>query len=263
MSIDVDQATVDRWRADGRWIVFGAGELEHDDHPLPACGDPGCEEVPPTWMVEAAKPCETCGGKAKVPGAYHGPADLLFACPDCDDGQRRHPVTVPCEWCAEDGWLMGEPDHYERGTDAWIACDCNPNGDDPHDGRITVPELAVVEWGPLRVHHNDHTPAPLRPCVEVWTDGVAFMWTPTAVQRGIAQRLALPPNIDPQSLIGQWAIGGSITGRDGSIPSPVLGGYISSGFDSPSASRAALEGEAGNGSRPDRQQHGGSIEVAS
>ena len=36
------------------------------------------------------------------------------------------PSQADCEWCVGDGLLMGEPDHYERGTDAWLDCYCQP-----------------------------------------------------------------------------------------------------------------------------------------
>lgn len=181
MSIDVDQATVDRWRADGRWVMFGEGEpcpegthggvvVQRSPHHEPELEGP-CELCqgngyrPPVWMVEAAKLCETCDGVGSIEGRNIASWDL---CPDCSNGKRRLAITVPCDVCGR-WWVHGKK--------------CLG---------ITVPELAVVEWGPLRV-------------VGFGLDG-----DDDYVRLSDGTKATPPPDIDPQSLIGQWAIGGRI-----------------------------------------------------
>ncbi len=103
-------------------------------------------------------------------------------CPDCIDGKRRIALTVPhpCHACA-----MGEPQ------------DC-----DGHPRRITVAQ-AVVEWGPLVVV-PDAKRIPVGDCLILRSDGKQVLrWEKN---QGV-QRVALPPNVDPQSLVDQYAIG--------------------------------------------------------
>lgn len=247
MNLHTDQATLDHWRTTGTWAMFGEGAAWM---PAEMWGQRGPQQLPtrpPAWMTEAAKPCrrewhgfslwtyadhmdgvrrylsmqprthvemssddwQQFVGTLEREGfevKEHETVEAHEGICDCDDGRQRHTITVPCEWCAEDGWLMGEPDHYERGTDAWIACHCNPNGDDPHDGRITVPELAVVEWGPLVVEDaDDATCTPGNPHFVIYSGGAAE-WCNGPSHHFVT----LPPDIDPQSLVGQRAIGGKL-----------------------------------------------------
>jgi len=258
MSLDVDQATVDRWLADGRWVVVEPGDWKCErcgaSFSLPlemTCDDHHPVSIPPAWMVEAAKPCETCDGVGSIEGRNIASWDL---CPDCSNGKRRFAITVPCDECDKGHVTCPKCGNYYEDEPGYP--------DSFQMGRLAVAH-AAVEWGPLRVRGDGRADSQWPgPHVEI-IGSSAYMWTSTASGDCTNISAILPPASDPQSLIGRWAIGGSIEGRDGSIPSPVLGGHISPGFDSPSDSRAALEGEAGNGSRPDRQQHGGSIEVAS
>jgi hypothetical protein len=41
-------------------------------------------DVTDVQWLDATKPCDTCGGTGRVQGMNHGPADLLFPCPNCD-----------------------------------------------------------------------------------------------------------------------------------------------------------------------------------
>lgn len=167
----VDQATADRWRADGRFVLFGEGER------VWCFGSPTFEKRAPAWMVEAAKPCETCGGS----GVY-GPTDEVgrtARCRSCSEGQRRHPVTVPC----------GFPLH----------------------GRISTGLLAVVEWGPLVVvRYGKHRLNGEYVVVLVEPDSRRAFRVVGHSFPVQTEELTLPPDIDPQSLVGQFAIGGRI-----------------------------------------------------
>ncbi len=96
--------------------------------------------APPEWVKLAEATCETCDDL---------PDWQQDICPDCHEGKPIHVVSVPCEWCAGDGWLMGEPDHYERGTDAWLQCECNPNGDDPFVSPGVEVKVVVLELLPV------------------------------------------------------------------------------------------------------------------
>lgn len=179
------QLTPAEWaaiEAAGSGVLFRAAEYVE---PHPKKGT-----VPPAEFVEAAQVCETCAGKAKVPGAHHGPADLLFACPDCLDGKRWVAAVVPCD-CHGDG-----------------ECDrCRPSPhpatghDDYTHGTVTVGHV-IVTWGPHPVrsfsdpHHDDGHP-------HVCIDGSDAVLIRVADDPSIT----LPPDVDPQSLVGQYALG--------------------------------------------------------
>lgn len=203
----VPQSTADRWRADGRFVLFGEGEWCSCDS-VPSTDNLGGHTHPPAWMAEAAKPCEACCD-GWVPG-YLGIADQE-RCLHCSNGQRRHPVTVPCpddvvcsKCCgtgvADFGDLLPDHSFYEA-----IPCDqCQP----PHDewcetcdgytdlhGRISTGLLAVVEFGPWQIVESwiGSRAAPI-PAACLSHDGfLDWRWSS-----------------DDLSLVGQWAIGGRI-----------------------------------------------------
>lgn len=220
----VDQATADRWRADGRFVLFGEGELARNAAHCKACGktiesahrhdyrvcgcpngtmvDGGlayrrwgavdiklvedrCEYRPPAAMIEAAKPCEQMFCVDGRLPAIGDPSGATIPCPDCSNGQRRHPVTVPC-----DG-LGGE----------------HRQGPCPNDGRISTGLLAVVEFGPLvvQLRPNNVTDADL-PGLFISNEGQAVL----VLADGRPHHVTLPPDVDPASLVGLWAIGGRI-----------------------------------------------------
>ena len=123
--------------------------------------------APPEWVKLAEATCETCVGFGTL-----ADRDLVPTkpCPDCHEGKPIHVVSVPCGWCAGDGWLMGEPDHYERGTDAWLQCECNPNGDDPFVSPTVEVKVIVLE---LVESFGFGATIPRYPSVEIWSDGSA------------------------------------------------------------------------------------------
>lgn len=184
MSTDVDQATVDRWLADGRWVMFGEGVSDPCDHKRYSCDDIGCMGplLPPAWMVEAARPCETCEGEGAAGMFCNAYADPRMSHP-CN-GKRRLAVTVPCLGCEGDGW---ERDQFGS---VLVECRCYDDLDGSF-GRITV-AWATVEWGPLVVV------------------GFGIVGGADCVLLSDDTRATPPPDIDPHTLIGLWAIGGGI-----------------------------------------------------
>lgn len=173
MSIDVDQATVDRWRADGRWAMFGEGSGFYSDNPEPF--GKVWEARPPAWMMEAARPCENryCddGVVRRDDGRQVGYCTL------CVDGKRRLAVTVPCDYCRGN-----KPPKNIVAPPCWKCV-----------GRHrTTAAWATVEWGPLVV-------------VGFGIDGDVDY-----VRLSDDTKVTPPPDIDPHTLIGQWAIGGTI-----------------------------------------------------
>jgi hypothetical protein len=72
--------------------------------------------------------------------------------PGVDPMFRWKQANRPCDWCTGDGYLLGEPDHYERGTAAYVDCDdCHGTG--RHVFEIEVewpvcePECPVIHPG--------------------------------------------------------------------------------------------------------------------
>ena len=153
-AIVTDQATVDRWLADGRWV-------EHDG------------------------------------GVWRGAAERLA-------------VQVPCPDCEGEGtWGSTCTDFHEHCYDP--RCITDPDRPCGHctDGLITV-AWATVEWGPLPVLPNDDDVGS-EPCLYYSASSpVAALWYMKATPDGWHVPITLPPDVDPQTLIGQWARGGSI-----------------------------------------------------
>lgn len=94
MNLTADQIIVD---GDTAYVV-AEGELDHDDHLPPACGDPGCGLGPPDWMTAT---CETCGGTGRwwdLPLQPSGDPFERDDCADCIGGKPIHTfeVNVPC-----------------------------------------------------------------------------------------------------------------------------------------------------------------------
>ena len=202
MSIHTDQATVDRWLADGRWVEFAPGERVLN--PTPSGVRQRRDDIEPTppadW--EAAQVCETCR-VAREHGEFDG-SD--WRCPDCDNtGKRRHPVTVPCDHKGSE-YLTNIHDGQQR-----IVC-CNLCKSSSPLGRITV-AWATVEWGPARVVATP-SDSPDEPCVTILPRGVIGYWSrdgrPVQVPPVDLYVNAYTRDIDPQSLVGQWARGGTI-----------------------------------------------------
>jgi hypothetical protein len=84
------------------------------------------ESVQP-WL-DATTLCETCGGAGRVQGMNHGPADLLFPCPDCRNGHPIVELRAPCPTC--EGAITKRPSCPLGG---WVSL-----------GRYTVPLLVPV-----------------------------------------------------------------------------------------------------------------------
>lgn len=159
MMLHLTRDEADMLTADGRGVLFRPSEC-------PDCHGPptfGCIIGPPAEFVEAAAPCETCGGSGVA-----DEGDDQFPALDCDciDGKRRIAVTVPCETCVP---------HRPGST---VIDDCPDCG---LRSLVTVAHV-VVTWGPERVHLDDG---------DIW----------------IAADVTLPPDVDPESLVGQYAIG--------------------------------------------------------
>lgn len=186
----VDQATADRWRADGRFVLFGEGEwpkmCPHSD-PTECNGEHcDCPLRPPAAMIEAAQPCETCGDDRVVTAdgqrVHTRPVtERWIDCPDCKgDGQRRHPITVPCSCGGTDQGLR-------RDGGCHLCYGSN---------RISTGLLAIVEFGPTLI--DDRL---------VTAGDSLFVVTGDPENNGLTE---VPPDLDPASLVGQWAIGGRI-----------------------------------------------------
>lgn len=118
-------------------------------HSAKGWGQTGTLKPPAEWRVLADATCETCDGKGWLVCPYCGES-CSVDCPNCPlPGKPIHTLTVECEWCVGDGWLLGEPDHYERGSDAYIACECNPNEDDPFTSPGVSVDVVVAELVPV------------------------------------------------------------------------------------------------------------------
>lgn len=211
MSIfDIDQATFDQWRESGRFVLFGEAsrcECLNGLHEQGRCAAawpevPGDRQYPPAAFVEATQPCEPCDGTGYHP--HHRMEWHDIDCSDCTNGKRRHPVTVPCVHQGSD-YLTNLHDGTKR-----IVC-CNLCKSASPLGRITVAH-ATVEWGPLPVvsYSQLYDPVPshlMVPSVVVSLRG-SLLWD--GERFGQTTDLTLPPDVDPATLIGQWAIGGTI-----------------------------------------------------
>lgn len=200
MILHTDQRTLDQWRESGRFVLFGEGEIWHYATGYDGVLD-GTTTRPPAAMIEAAEPCITCGGEGKAGMFCNAYADPRMSNP-CD-GQRRHPVTVPCPCrCHVDAMYRLLHDD-ER-------CDCS-------DGRISTGLLAVVEWGPLRVYDTGPMTDEEMDALDeagdwIERDGDHLLWwhEDRKIDGTYCTRLTPPPGVDPQSLVGQFAIGGRI-----------------------------------------------------
>lgn len=200
-TIITDQDTLDRWLATGRWEQFG-WECRYTQKPQwPAGNHAWCtddDHRPPADWTEPP-PCETCDGNGgfKVDTAIlygiPGGEDWGEMCPDCGGtGKQRLAVQVPC-YClpireAGGSWPYGDCLVPERCT----------------DGLVTV-TWATVEWGPLPVIETSF-------CPKEDTDPHICIDYGDAVLIGVGDEpeVPLPPGVDPQTLIGQWARGGSL-----------------------------------------------------
>lgn len=227
MTLHLTTAEWGRITAAGSGVLFRAGERTRCSK-CQVVFDyycPDCATIPPAEFVEAAAACEACdpknwdGDPATIEhlhqyGVLREVSIAKTGHPCCHDGKRRVAVVVPCEWCCGDGWLMGEPDHYERGTDAWIQCDCNPNGDDPYESPGVTVGHVVVTWGPLVVGSFPMLIGEqvIRSGDELWhwpnTDVRPLaVDTPSGLQFTDPDIHPLPPDVDPQTLVGQFALG--------------------------------------------------------
>lgn len=165
-TIHTDQATVDRWLADGRWVQFAPGvecceSYGTDDHKWQSHHE--MLRPPADWKSE---PCETCDGygyglphDAKFEGLLRNGgwtdelrrdfeiwvADESVPCHFCNgSGVPRLAVTVPCHYTAPH---LDPSDHGNRwGIFGKSVC---PKCFGSNDGHITV-AWATVEWtGPM------------------------------------------------------------------------------------------------------------------
>jgi hypothetical protein len=142
-------------------VVYVAVKV-HCDHCGPRVGwhhemDCGTPLGPPSVLADLDdKTCETCGGEGMI--EWDQSDDCLRSeridkygydeddfCSDCA-GTGRALLTIQheCEWCGGEGWLMGEPDHYERGTEAVIDC-VGDDGERCDDGVVTDPRRWTVD----------------------------------------------------------------------------------------------------------------------
>jgi hypothetical protein len=54
----------------------------------------------------------------------------------------------------------------------------------------------------LPIVNNENTPPLNAPLIEIWDDGVAFLWNEEAIDNGAALPVVLPPAAAP----GMWAV---------------------------------------------------------
>lgn len=189
MTLHLTRHEADRLTADGRVVLFRegvecckfyrSGRHEYQSHRR--------EFRPPAEFVKAAQPCETCDPRAWVPRKPDLP------CGDCLDGKRRVAVVVPCK-C---------PCHGPCGPNP--GCQCYRN-----DGFVTVATV-VVTFGPLMVVSKpsdaEGRPYMVEPILSDTGEWWAFVCPAGVFAEAKLTRLYLPPDIDPASLVGQYALG--------------------------------------------------------
>ena len=86
------------------------------------------------------------------------PADSKWLLPNDPPSITWLAGPIECEWCVGEGWLYGDPDHYERGTEATMVCE----GDDgeptclglgyPPIVEVVSERLVWTRGQPLTVH---------------------------------------------------------------------------------------------------------------
>jgi len=199
--IHTDQPTWDRWSETGEWVLFRAAHSRLGP-------DGKFDWLAPHEFVEWAKPCETCEGR----GCFDNPgADGRMYYPKCEmclDGKRRIAVMVetfdPHPYSEQSGRArlsrrrrVGEELILREMSGQWFT------------GRLVTVGHVVVEWGPLVV--VDVSPREGGHVVlrRMWA-GTHWDYRLIRLDHGVWQELTLPPDIDPATLVGQYALGGKV-----------------------------------------------------
>lgn len=152
---------------DGRWYIVADGEMGHDDHPAPPCGDPGCQWEPPAeW--DALTTCQTCLAGPIAGRMVHNPH-----CLDCMNGRPLIDVRRACE---HKRMTMRQEGKYGGGAQRCRDCGLwrhDYAGWQPGDGTVslgtfTAKVLPVVSADEADQHEASyHGPA----CVVAWNNG--------------------------------------------------------------------------------------------
>lgn len=183
----LNQAHAEQIVADGfGWVFLDGicglcieGGMEAHDY----TGRPHVGDVPPLEFVEACQPCDN-----KYHTFYlHDVGDN--GCPDCHNGRRRCELVVPC--CHNQATCRD----FSRPHCAWRT-------DGTADGLVTVATVvAVGEPLPVVDRIGNVTTN------EAVVLGANSMWHVKQLgDNSEEQRINLPPDVDPQSLVGQWAL---------------------------------------------------------
>lgn len=194
----------------------GSGVLFREGEPVSWADENGRTGRPPAEFVEAAAACETCWATGDE--NYH--PDL--ACADCHDGKRRVAVVVPCNCSCHVGIMALTS--AAQDCPCWVRMEARSGyelpGENPDTtawvkrcGFVTVGHV-VVTWGPLVIGAF-----PMLVGEQVIRSGDELWYWPSTAERRLVvdtpgglqftepDVYPLPPDVDPQSLVGQYAIG--------------------------------------------------------
>lgn len=123
----------------------------------------------PAWLVALRDArCETCGGRGRVKGMNHGPADLQFSCPNprCHAGRLLHDVRVECQGDDPHGWWQASA--LSGDEKLWHPCPYSCDS-----GYRTV--RCLVDVVKVRRDYTDHgSPAVVVMCEPMVSAGRVF-----------------------------------------------------------------------------------------
>lgn len=233
MNLHLTTAEWEQIKAAGSAVLFRAGEtcVRCGGSPMgfrPNSGAPcrrchGTGVNPPAEFVEAGQPCETCDEEGHWP---HLTDDgWVDDCPECLNGKRRVAAVVPCDGIIGSRWRINDTGgtftvrtvagQYayvanERGTERRILAHrirssrAKTGYTRIDDGLVTVGHV-VVTFGPLVVADNiDRPSTTVRRYARIDSGRLLDV---NRDNGEVFDRGPLPPGVDPQSLVGQWAIG--------------------------------------------------------
>lgn len=190
--------------------------LDHIAEHCPACfpelgGDQAAPDRPPALLVEAAKPCETCGGSGTVTTFDDGgwAHQDYSPCPDCHNGKRRITVQVPCKRCEGRRTIQTYDGDLGHLTQPCPDCQMDPTKYEwsGATGQVTVGTV-VHKWGPIEVADGTSWDAEVE-------DQQAVLVFPEPYQGArVHVRLAwgeydqidplFPPHVDPATWVGKY-----------------------------------------------------------